>query len=186
MSLVKLINNYVPVNKEEENDRQIFLHCIKTFEDVITRENKIFHFTSSAFVVNKDKTKVLMVYHNIYNTWFFPGGHADGDYDLLAVAIREVEEETGVKNIKDIGNGIYSINIAPICNHIRKGEYVSSHLHLSVAYLFEADENEPLRVQASENSDVKWIDIDSVVGICTDTHMKSVYQKIINRINKEF
>lgn len=184
MSLIKLIKEYIPVNEEEESDRQIFLKCIRTFEDVVTRENKIFHFTSSAFVVNKEKTKVLMVYHNIYNSWAWIGGHADGDYDLLSVAIREVEEETGVKNVRDIGNGIYSIDISPICNHIRKGEYVSSHLHFSVAYLFEADENEPIRVQNNENSDVKWVDIDSVVEYSTDLHMKAVYQKIIDKMRK--
>ena len=62
----------------------------------MTRQNEYGHFTSSAFVLNKERTKILMIYHKIYNSWAWTGGHADGDTDLLYTAIREVKEETNL------------------------------------------------------------------------------------------
>ena len=67
----------------------------KPFDEVLTRNNIFGHFSASAFVVNKEKNKMVVVYHNIFDGWIYPGGHADGEEKLLNVAIREVEEETG-------------------------------------------------------------------------------------------
>ena len=55
------------------------MEYLNTFNDVLTRNNKMCHFTASSWIINKDKTKVLMVYHNIYKSWSWTGGHADGD-----------------------------------------------------------------------------------------------------------
>ena len=96
---------------------------------MLVRENEIAHMTSSGFIVNKDRTKVLMIHHNIYNSWGWTGGHADGDSDLIAVAIKEAKEETGIKNANPITNDICSIDILPVNSHIKKGKYVASHLH---------------------------------------------------------
>ena len=93
MNLRKEITNYVPFDEEEVQIKEYILKWIDTFDDVLTRNNEFGHFASSAFVVNKDRTKMLVVYHNIYDAWIFPGGHADGEADLLSVAVREVEEE---------------------------------------------------------------------------------------------
>jgi len=67
--LCNLIMNYMPENEQEENDKKIMLKYIKKFNDVLTRQNEMFHFTTSAWVVNPSKTKVLMVYHNIFDSW---------------------------------------------------------------------------------------------------------------------
>lgn len=96
LSLKKQIEKYIPYNDQEENDKKIMLDCIENFEDVLTRENKLFHFTASNWIVNKEKTKVLMIYHNIYKSWAWTGGHADGDADLQHVALKEAQEETGL------------------------------------------------------------------------------------------
>lgn len=71
----------------------IFLKFINLFDDVLTRKNEFGHFTASAWVLNKDKTKMIVVRHNIYKAYIYPGGHADGESDLLSVAIREVKEQ---------------------------------------------------------------------------------------------
>ncbi|MDV2887536.1 NUDIX domain-containing protein, partial [Alkalihalophilus pseudofirmus] len=72
------------------------LRYIDTFPDILTRKNEFAHFSSSAWTVNKDRTKVLMAFHNIYQSWSWLGGHADGDDHLLRVALRETREETGL------------------------------------------------------------------------------------------
>ncbi len=90
-------------------------------------------------VVNKDRSKVLMVYHNIYNSWSWMGGHADGETDLLSVAIREVKEEAGISNVRPVSEEIFSLESLTVDGHVKKGNYVSSHLHLNITYLLEAD-----------------------------------------------
>ena len=182
MDWIESIRNYEAYNEQEKKDKELILHCIEIFDDILTRDNKIAHITSSAFIINKAKDKVLMVHHNIYNSWSWVGGHADGEKDLLAVAIKEAKEETGVKNIYTINSEIFSIDVLTVLGHIKRGEYVSPHLHLSVAYLVEVDENEPLIIKADENSGVKWVPIDEVNVYSSEPHMQKVYKKLILKI----
>lgn len=182
MNWIELIENYTPYNDAEKKDKELILHCIHKFHDILTRDNSVAHITSSGFVINKTKDKVLMIHHNIYNSWAWTGGHADGDADLLSVAIKEAKEETGVKTIHPITSEIFSIDILPVLGHIKRGNYVSAHLHLSMAYLLEADEDELLIIKADENSAVKWIPIGEVSLYCSEPHMQKVYEKIICKI----
>ena len=90
------LEKFVPYNEQEETDKRIMLKYLKDFDDVLTRQNEYGHFTSSAFILNKERTKLLMIYHKIYNSWAWTGGHSDGDNDLLYVAMKEAKEETGI------------------------------------------------------------------------------------------
>ena len=182
MEWIELIKRYNPCNEQEKSDKEIILNCINRFDDILTRDNKIAHITSSAFIVNKARDKVLMIHHNIYNSWSWTGGHADGEENLLAVAIKEAKEETGVKNIHPVTFDIFSLDILPVLGHIKRGRYVSAHLHLSVAYLVEVDENDILVVKEDENSGVKWIKIDELNKYISEPHMQKVYDKLISKI----
>ena len=159
----------------------VYKDFINKNDDVLVRDNEIAHITSSGFIVNKLRTKVLMIHHNIYNSWGWTGGHADGDSDLIKVSIKEAKEETGIKEARPITNDICSIDILPVNAHIKRGKYVASHLHLSVAYILEADENEELVVKEDENSGVKWVDIDKVLDLTNEEYMKNVYKKLIDK-----
>lgn len=181
MELRKQIENYTPLNEQEVKDKEMILSYMDLFEDVLTRENEILHFTSSGFVLNETRDKVLMIYHNIYNSWAWTGGHADGEDNLLEVAIREVQEETGVQNVKPLVDDIISIDILPVSGHIKRGKYVSSHLHVSFAYLLEVNENEVLRIKEDENSNVGWLPLDTYLDLVTEEHMKPTYNKIVNK-----
>jgi 8-oxo-dGTP pyrophosphatase MutT (NUDIX family) len=97
MNYIEQIKNYQPYNELEKKDKENILKYISLFDDVLDRQNTLCHFTSSAFIINRDRTKVLSIFHNIYQSWDWIGGHADGEADLLAVAKREIEEETGIK-----------------------------------------------------------------------------------------
>lgn len=182
MNWIESIKEYVPCNEQEKKDKEIILSSLNIFDDILTRDNGIIHITSSAFVVNKDRDKALMIYHNIFNSWSWTGGHADGEEDLLSVAIREVKEETGVKNIFPVSGEIVSLDILPVFGHIKRGKYVSPHLHASVAYLAMADEDEPLVVKPDENSGVQWIPMDKIDAYSNEAHMKKIYNKIIDKI----
>ena len=182
MNWIKSIKEYIPYNEQEEKDKEVFIKCINMFDDILIRNNEIAHITSSAFIVNKDKDKVLMVYHNIYNSWSWVGGHADGEEDLLYVAMKEAKEETGIKNVSPVSDNILSMDILPVLGHIRKGKYVPPHLHLSVAYLLEADENEQLIIKPDENGGVKWIPVDKIDTYSNEPHMVKVYNKIVSKL----
>ena len=181
MEWVKQIERYNPINEQEKKDKEIILDFINKNDNVLFRDNEIAHITSSGFIVNKSRNKTLMIHHNIYNSWGCTGGHADGNSDLIKVAIKEAQEETGIKHVKPIIDDICSIDILPVNAHIKRGKYVASHLHLSVAYILEADENEELVVKEDENSGVKWVDIDKVLDLTNEEYMKNVYKKLIDK-----
>lgn len=184
MSLREKIKNYIPYDEQEERDKEQFLQYIDSFDDVLTRDNILGHFSASAFVVNKEKTKMLVVYHIINDGWIYPGGHADGEEDLLSVAVREVEEETGLKaNVLD--ENIYSIQSAPVKGHIKRGKYVSAHLHLDVLYIMEADDKIPLVYKDDESKGVKWVFFEDAADETMCDFIRPIHKKLIKKlINK--
>lgn len=182
MDIKRQIENYIPYNEQEESDKELLLEYIYTFNDVLTRNNKICHFTASSWIINKNKTKVLMVYHNIYKSWSWTGGHADGDNDLLFVAQKEAKEETGLSNLKLLSDGIFGIQILPVDSHIKRGKFISSHLHLDCCFLFEANEEDNLKIKEDENSGVKWVNIDEVIELTNEKRMKPIYAKLNTKL----
>lgn len=181
-NLYEQILNYVPYDEKEALDKEVMLKFISSTEDVLTRENQIAHMTASAWIINKNRDKVLMIYHNIYDSWAWVGGHADGDEDLLHVIKKEIEEETGIKSAKLLEDKIYGLNIVSVDDHIKRGKLVNSHLHMDVEYLFEADENEVLKIKEDENSGVKWVPIDEVEKYTTEEKMKAIYRKMNQKL----
>ena len=184
MNIKEQIENYKPYNEQEENDKEMMLNYIETFDDVLTRENRMCHFTASNWIVNKERTKVIMIYHNIYKSWAWTGGHADGESDLLNVAIREAQEETGLQDLKLLSNGIFGIQILTVDSHIKRGKFVPAHLHLDCCFLLEADENEILKIKEDENSGIQWVDIDKSVELSREEQMKPIYTKLNEKVNK--
>lgn len=183
MNWINDIKKYIPYNEQEVKDKELILSAISNFDNLLTRENPIMHITSSGYVINKNRDKVLMIYHKIYNSWAWTGGHADGDNDLLYVAIKEAKEETGISNVIPLTNNIFSLDVLTVDGHIKRGSYVSSHLHLNITYLLEADENDTLTVNEDETEGVKWLPIDKLAEFCAEEYMvKNVYNKLNEKI----
>ncbi len=182
MDLRVQIESYIPFDEQEEKDKKQFLEFINSFDDVLTRKNVFGHFSSSAFVVNKERTKMLVVYHIINEGWIYPGGHADGEKNLLSVAIREVEEETGLKT-KVLNDSIFGIQSAPVKGHIKKSEYISAHLHFDIIYLMEADDSIPLVYRADESKGVKWIPFEEATNETMCDFVRPIHNKLIKKLN---
>ena len=181
--IIEQIRAYHPVNEQEERDKELILHCLNTEKDIFTRENRIAHMTTSAWVVNRSRTKVLMVYHNIYHSWSWLGGHADGEEDLLKVALKEVREESGILHVEPVCKEICSLEVLTVDGHIKKGAYVSSHLHLNVTYLLQADDTDTLHIKEDENSNVAWFSPEDAIAASSEPWFQEhIYRKLNDRL----
>ena len=168
-------------NEQEETEKRLMLQYMDTFPDLLTRNNEMAHFTASCWIVNPARTHVLMAFHNLYQSWAWLGGHADGEADLLRVALREANEESGIVGARPLRNDIFSLEILGVDGHVKRGRYVATHLHLNCTYLLEADDRLPIRVKADENSAVRWIPFADVEAEVRETEMRVVYRKLMDK-----
>lgn len=123
-------------------------------EDCCSRSLLIGHMTGSAWVLNGPHTAALLTHHRKLNRWLQLGGHADGNPDLLSVAMREVFEESGLTQILVLSKAPFDVDVHPI--PARDGE--PEHFHYDVRFLFEADSRHPLIV-SDESHSLAWISL---------------------------
>jgi 8-oxo-dGTP pyrophosphatase MutT (NUDIX family) len=186
MALIDDVRAFVPGCEQEEADKALLLECLERDPDV-ARRSSLVHLTASAWTVDAAGERTLLCYHNIYDSWSWVGGHADGELDLASVAARELAEETGVAGARLVTQGlaagaIFSVEALPVAGHVKRGRYVSSHVHLNVTYLFVADPAAPTAVKPDENSAVRWVPIDDLLTLSDEPWMcERVYNKLIAR-----
>ena len=185
MTLRETIERYRPSCEQEREDRRMMLKYLNEVPDVLTRANETAHFTGSSWVVNPDRTKVLMLYHNIYNSWAWSGGHADGEADMLSVALREVREETGIEEVRPVSDALYSLEILTVNAHVKRGKYVVPHLHLNLTYLLEADDAQDVHSKPDENSAVRWFPLADAPEASSEPEMRVIYRKLNDKL-KDF
>ena len=183
--LIRCIENYTPYCEQEQKEKEVILNYLNEYDNLLTRENEYAHFTASSLIVNKGRTKTLLIYHNIYDSWAWTGGHADGCYDMLEVAIKEAQEETGVLSIVPVDEQVFSLDMLPVFGHIKKGKYVAPHMHLNLTYLLEADESADLIIKPDENSGVKWFMLDEMCAVSSEPEMIKVYKKLIEKLKNK-
>lgn len=181
MSILEDIRAFVPGCEQEQRDREAMLRFLAAHEDAFLRTNLTAHMTASAWVLSRDRRRVVMVYHNLYRSWSWTGGHADGGRDLLAVAMREVTEETGLRRLAPVTEGIFSLECLTVDGHEKRGQYVPSHIHMNVTYLLAA-EDDALREKPDENSGVAWFTPEEALAASTEPWMvQRVYRKLADR-----
>lgn len=179
----KTVEDFLPYNEQEERDKEMLLQYLSSGESIFFRESLGAHMSASAWVVNRAHDKVLMAYHNIYNSWAWTGGHADGETDLFKVAVREAMEETGIRTVRPVTEDIFSLEVLTVDGHEKKGSYVSSHLHLNVTYLLEADDREVLHKKEDENSAVGWFPVEECLMAVNEPWMRvRIYGKLLDKM----
>ena len=183
MELVDALNRFRPCNEQEETDKNQILSLLSGGQDLYTRDNTVAHLTASSWVVSPDRKQVLLVYHNLYRSWAWMGGHADGERDLCRVALRETREESGLQDLTLVSPDIFSLESLTVDGHEKRGKFVSSHLHLNVTYLLEADPRQPIRVKPDENSGVAWFPVEEVAGKVSEPWMmQRIYSKLMKKV----
>lgn len=180
-NFIKQLEIYMSFNEQEQKDRELILRYMHAFHDVYERSNLFGHMTCSPWIVNQDFTKVLMVYHNIYDSWGWCGGHCDGERNMTHVALKEGREETGLDKIELVSDEILSLEVLPVPSHIKHHRFVSAHVHLNITYLCMADDTFPLRIKPDENSGVRWILIEEIDKFVSEEAMKPIYHKLVEK-----
>ena len=184
MDIIQEIENFVPLCPQEQRDKAGILRFLAGNPDAFERENLTAHMTASAWVLSPDRRQVVMVYHNIYNSWSWTGGHADGEADLLSVALREANEESGVL-AAPVSPDIFSLEILHVAPHVKRGKFVCAHLHLNATYLLEADDKSPIRCKPDENSAVRWLSVQDVLSSVSEPAMRPIYQKLMEKAARQ-
>lgn len=185
MDLEAALKRYKPFNEQEETDRNMLLELLGRGEAIYTRENLTAHLTASAWVTNRERSKILMAFHRIYDSWAWLGGHADGETDLLWVAQKEAMEESGLLKVRPIYEDIFSVEVLTVSGHIKRGSYVSSHLHLNVTYYLEADEEARLQEKPDENTGVQWFFTEEAIAASKEPWMRDwIYRKLVDKMKQ--
>lgn len=184
---LELIEAFRPGDPREEADKALILDCCRRYgPTILTREALAAHVTSSAFILTPDRQWTLLAWHNIYRSWAWTGGHADGDGDLLAVALREAREETGVGELTLLGDGPASLEVINVHPHRKRGKEVAAHLHLNVSFLLLAERGgQQLAAKPDENSGVDWLPAREVDRWCSEEEMLPIYKRLLNRAGVE-
>lgn len=180
---LKMIKSYNPSTDLEIEEKKLILDYLNKFgKDAFYRESLTAHVTVSAIILNKSYDKILLAHHNIFNSYAWLGGHADGVYDLEYVIRKEIKEESGLEKIEMVSNSFISIEVLDVMPHIKKEKTIPCHLHLNFTYGFIADENDDIRIKIDENSSIKWIILDDLEKVVEEKKMIHIYKKIINKI----
>ena len=172
-----LIKNYI-YNFPYEKAPYDMLSFYQTERAVFSKRNKKGHFTGSGWIVSPDKRKILMTHHKIINKWLQLGGHAEGESDLLKVALRESREESGFQEFKVLNKNIFDLDI----HEIPKIGSEGSHFHYDVRFLLEADPKKESIVVSGESYDVAWIPIEKVLGLNPEISIQRMVEKTMTML----
>ena len=143
-----------------ERDRLLMAHLAATLDEPVDRATRPGHFTGSALVLHPPSTSTLLLFHAKLQRWVQPGGHADGEFDLAAVALREAYEETGLSNLRVVANPI-DVDI-----HLVRPPSEDAHLHLDVRFLVIADDQNASINEESEA--MRWCSLDELPALVVD------------------
>ena len=144
--------HYQPFKEEDRLFKTRCINLVQTHKNFYDRNLQIGHLTGSAWIVNQEQTKFLLVHHRKLDRWLQPGGHTEAmDDNIFQTATREALEETGLGSIKAVHEAIYDIDI----HTIPAIGTMPAHEHFDIRYIFEADEQEPLQVSEESNA-LRW------------------------------
>jgi 8-oxo-dGTP pyrophosphatase MutT (NUDIX family) len=161
-----------PLDPHEAEMTAAALRFIDEHPDCLVRTCLRGHLTGSAWVVSPDRSRVLLTHHHKLDKWLQLGGHADGDPDLLAVALREAAVESGLIMLRLVTGELFDFDRHEIP---AQGD-VPEHWHFDFRFLIEADPADPLRI-SSESKDLAWVEIGRVTSLNPDESMARMVRK---------
>jgi 8-oxo-dGTP pyrophosphatase MutT (NUDIX family) len=157
-SLIEALKGYQSRYEAEQRFRTRFIELL-SHPRAFFRDHLPGHLTASCWIVDPTRKFVLLTHHAKLNRWLQPGGHADGEQDLVAVARKEALEETGLTSLKLLSSEIYDIDI----HVIPARKEFPEHFHFDVRFLFQADRDERIII-SGESHDVAWVPLMDIAA----------------------
>src|SRR3954470_5891215 len=178
-AVLNLLRAYLPraADPHEAAMTRDTIAFVEAHEDCLLRSCVPGHLTGSAWIVSPDRKRVLLTHHHKLDKWLQLGGHADGETDLLGVALREAREESGLTRVRVVTSEIFDFDrhwIPP-----RKAE--PGHYHYDLRFMIEArDPEEPLLV-SHESKDLAWVKLEHVAALNPEQSMARMVRKTVTR-----
>jgi 8-oxo-dGTP pyrophosphatase MutT (NUDIX family) len=157
--MLAMLLAYSPKDAGEREMLARMVEFAHAHEGCCERALAVGHMTGSAWVVDLEREHVLLTHHRKLNRWLQMGGHADGDPDLLAVAMREAREESGLTRVRVLSETPFDVDVHLIPE--RGAE--AAHYHHDVRFLMEADREEPF-VVSEESHALAWVRIEELAA----------------------
>ena len=154
--VIQLLEHYQPSDSAELQAKQQMLAVLATRPNCFERSDHLGHFTASAWLLDASGDRFLLMHHAKLQKWLQPGGHCDGDMDLLSVAMKEAQEESGIGSIVALAPSIFDIDV----HDIPERKQVAAHQHYDVRFLLQAKHDEPLQAN-HESMQLEWFGRDS-------------------------
>ncbi len=171
VDLLSLLTRYTPLDLADEEQAQQIAHFIKSDPQCFERTNLVGHITGSAWIVDPSESKVLLTHHKKLGKWLQVGGHADGESDVFAVALREAKEETGLSTFTPITTDIFDLDVHVIPARGNEPE----HNHYDIRFAFRAEDT---AFQVSEESlDLAWIEMGQLQTVTKEESMLRMARK---------
>jgi 8-oxo-dGTP pyrophosphatase MutT (NUDIX family) len=170
--LINAIGQYSSSYNDEMIFRDQFLELLRS-PSCFHRDHLPGHITGSAFIIDESRSFTLLTHHAKLNKWLQPGGHADGDENIPGVALREAEEETGLKNFSLVQPAIFDIDIHTI--PARKD--FPEHRHYDIRFLLQASRNEKFTI-TEESHDLAWISLDDIASMTDNDSLIRMVEKV--------
>lgn len=179
--LLNLLCQHRPADAHEQAMTSATIAFVEQHPDCFERSLRQGHITGSAWIVSPDRRSTLLIHHRKLDRWLQPGGHADGDPDVAAVALREAREETGLTSLRFVHANEELPPIFDVDSHrIPARGDVPEHLHYDIRFLLEADLNEPFGI-SDEIRNIQWFSLrDANLSI----ESESIWRMVRKTMNK--
>ena len=171
-TLLNKLRDYQPYDQHERDMYETLVRFVETERNCFDRDLPTGHITGSSWIIDRSHTKALLTHHFKLDRWLQLGGHADGDPDVLRVAMREAREESGIEHIRPLTEAIFDVDVHPIPAR----DMEPRHLHYDVRFLLEADADSPL-VISGESKDLAWVCLTDIAQITTERSITRMVTK---------
>ncbi|MCL5875774.1 MAG: NUDIX hydrolase [Candidatus Dependentiae bacterium] len=171
--LLKLLERYTPLIEEIVHKNKI-INFIKNNTDCFERTLQEGHVTASAMLLNKNHTQALLMHHAKLDMWVQLGGHCDGESDVLQVAIKEAQEESGIMALEAVSSEIFDIDI----HLIPANKKEAAHYHYDVRFLLHVVSDESI-VQNSESKALQWFDVTGATLPTKERSVVRLFEKLV-------
>ncbi len=175
--LLNLLRQHNPANDHERAMTNATIAFVEQHPNCFDRSLLTGHVTGSAFVVSPDFRQVLLVHHRKLDRWLQPGGHADGNPDVAAVALREAEEETGLTGLRFASRQVFDVDVHTIPARVD----VPEHLHYDVRFLLISNTEEKFGI-SGEIKNMQWFSIDEANSYANAPSIYRMCSKIVNKL----